>query len=586
VVGMKVYCPKCKNEFDDFCEEHSTICTKCGQKLLLTVQTNGEHSTESNQVKADAPTKSQNGSTVDTGRTSGIPIELAGYRLIRLIGNGGFAHVFLAADESNKKYAIKIPRTDRPQSAVQVERFLQEARNHAALKHPGIVSVSEVSRDEDSGQDFIVMDYVEGSTLNQLLKDQGPMPAEDAAAMMTKIASAVHYAHTNQIFHRDIKPSNILLDKSGNPYVSDFGLAVHEDEQGELEGEVAGTLPFMAPEQIDGDVHRLDGRTDIWGLGVVFYCMLTGRLPFRSKTNDLATDIMERDPRPPRQIIDTVPRELNDICLKCLEKPVTKRYSAAIDLVDELEEWFTTKDKPSVRSTRKTTMTMAATIILLVSSIVAAVTNRFENAFNVDNYARPGIPNTIMESEAEVLLYPSELDVFQDRDGHILRVDAAQATMIALGETNSDNFTIQMTLKKQKWLGTTGVFWGHSPDSPYVHVVAISAFQHRGKYVWNIIRTLWKSRDGNFVIKHHVGVRTVTGVNHGSPAVLQISVKDGKMVSFNWKGDNKFRWDHGREMADPTRRENQAPSQGKFGAFTEVSSATFRDGVITLNKNN
>ena len=141
--------------------------------------------------------------------------------------------------------------------------------------------------------------------------------------------------------HRDLKPANILIDGRGEPFVSDFGLAIDEELQQLKSGEIAGTPRFMAPEQVRGETHRLDGRTDIWALGVILYLGLTGQPPFVSRTREeIFDEILNRDPKPLRQLGGDVPRELERICLKCLAKRMADRYQTAADLGEDLELWL------------------------------------------------------------------------------------------------------------------------------------------------------------------------------------------------------------------------------------------------------
>ncbi len=220
-----------------------------------------------------------------------------------------------------------------------VDRFLREARLAARIKHPGIVTVFQVDRDPAVGC-FVVLEYIEGRSLSAQLNKQRLAP-KHAVEMMISIADALSFAHEQGLVHRDLKPANVLLDLHGRPHIADFGLAIHEDDRWPIRGEVAGTPPYMAPEQVRGESHRLDGRTDIWGLGVIFYRMLTGHRPFDgSGTDEVFDDILHREPVPPRQRDRSVPKELERICLKCLSKRMTDRYATAADLADDLRDWL------------------------------------------------------------------------------------------------------------------------------------------------------------------------------------------------------------------------------------------------------
>ena len=170
---------------------------------------------------------------------------------------------------------------------------------------------------------------------------------------LASVADAIHHAHGAGLVHRDLKPSNIMIDEQGQPRVADFGLAITEAVQHDKAGEVAGTPTHMAPEQVRGEVHRLDGRTDVWALGIILYQGLTGRLPFAGRDRaTLFDEILRREPRPPRQIDDAIPRELERICLKCLSKRMTDRYGSALDLAEDLRAWLDAARSPAAAASR------------------------------------------------------------------------------------------------------------------------------------------------------------------------------------------------------------------------------------------
>jgi WD40 repeat protein len=267
-----------------------------------------------------------------------LPASLGRYRLEELRGEGGFGQVWRAFDpELLRTVAIKVPRPDRLAGPAEQEAFLAEARKVARLRHPAILPVHDVGRAGDLL--FIVSEWVDGGDLARRIAADRPALRE-AVRLVAEVAEALHFAHLSGLVHRDVKPANILLDRKGNPLLTDFGLAVTEEELQEAGRVVMGTLPYMAPEQMRGETHQIDGRTDIYSLGVVLYELLTGRRPFRA--DSLAgwqEQILSREPRPLRSIDDAIPRELERICLTCLAKHVTQRYPTARDLADELRQW-------------------------------------------------------------------------------------------------------------------------------------------------------------------------------------------------------------------------------------------------------
>ena len=276
------------------------------------------------------------------------------YQIVRLLGEGSFGSVYLARDGDLDRYvAIKVPTTRALAMPGQLEALLAEARLAAGLRHPAIVGVYDVGRDDD-GTVYIVLEYVEGTTLSDLL-GRGRVEAVRLAGLIASIADAVHHAHRAGLVHRDLKPANIMIDEQGKPRVADFGLAITEALQTDRAGEVAGTPTYMAPEQVRGEAHRLDGRTDIWALGVILYEGLTGRLPFiAGDRTALFDEILHRDPKPPRQIDDSIPRELERICLRCLFKRMPDRYSSSIDLADDLRAWLAAAASPAAGPRRPT----------------------------------------------------------------------------------------------------------------------------------------------------------------------------------------------------------------------------------------
>ncbi len=263
------------------------------------------------------------------------------YALLKEIGRGGMGVVFKARQISlDRIVAVKMILPGPRANADDVARFRLEAEANAQLRHPNIVTVHEVG--EIRGQPYYSMDFVEGCSLSQRLA-QGPLPSRQAARYVMIVARALHYAHCHGIVHRDVKPSNILLDTGDEPHIMDFGLAkrIGIDSGHTRTGAVMGTPSYMAPEQAAGKTKELGPPCDIYGVGAVLYELLTGRPPFRSDTPvDTIMHVLEREPAPPRLLNPKIDRDLETICLKCLEKDPKQRYVSADALAADLNRYL------------------------------------------------------------------------------------------------------------------------------------------------------------------------------------------------------------------------------------------------------
>jgi WD40 repeat protein/tRNA A-37 threonylcarbamoyl transferase component Bud32 len=263
------------------------------------------------------------------------------YELIEKLARGGMGVVYRAWDNRlQRTVALKMIRGSQLATEEEVQRFFQEAKAAAQLDHPGIVPVFDVG--EHDGEHYYVMGLVEGGSLARRIRER-PLPPREAAAVVRQIAEAIAYAHRRGIIHRDLKPGNILLDAAGRPKVSDFGLAkiVRDDSHLTVTGQVLGTPAYMPPEQAAGKSLQVGPAADVYSVGAILYCLLTGRPPFQAATSaETLRQVLDQEPVSPRQLNRAVGRDLETICLKCLQKEPARRYRSADDLAEDLGHWL------------------------------------------------------------------------------------------------------------------------------------------------------------------------------------------------------------------------------------------------------
>jgi TolB-like protein/Flp pilus assembly protein TadD len=267
--------------------------------------------------------------------------ELGDYELVEEVGRGGQGVVFRARQKSlNRTVALKVISLGQWASKAHLKRFRREAEAAASLDHPSIVPIYEVG--ERDGSCYFSMKFIEGGQLDEVVK-RAPMSIRRAVELIAKVARTVHHAHEHGILHRDIKPGNILLDRKGEPNLTDFGLARLVETESTMTRtlEVIGTPSYMAPEQAVGNNAAVSSVTDVYGLGAVLYQMLTGQPPFAGgATYETIKLLLDTEPKQPRLLNPKIDRDLSTICLKCLEKDPKRRYSSALALAEDLERWL------------------------------------------------------------------------------------------------------------------------------------------------------------------------------------------------------------------------------------------------------
>jgi len=530
------------------------------------------------------------------------------YLLEQCVGRGGFAEVWRALDQLlTRRVAVKLLRSDRQTEAAQAG-LISEARRLAQLDLPGTVPVYDVL--QERGHVYIVSKFIAGGTLADRLA-KGRLSAEDAVRLTARVADTLHTAHLQDIVHRDIKPANILMDERGFPLVADFGLAATESEQGREQEQVLGTLKYMPPEQARFESHLVDARGDIYSLGMVLYEMLTGRVAFVSDSIDsLLQQICKRPPRPLRTIDDTIPPELERICLKCLAKDVETRYTTAADLAVDLRRWLEAQFAANIDARKPSTRRLSRWVLMVGCfaslAVASAGVEAWRHFFLLDRRQQAAaVPVTTSKpadlSTAEPPLLDLEMALWTKRFGakpaelhwpghrgissltfrddlRAVEITSRSPRLIALGQLRPvDKEVISVGLAQSLWIGGSGFFYDYREEIVEEHsearfsLIGLTALKDPGgirRLVVHCGDYRLSPRDGTIYTLNEWGQQMVDWPPAETLQRLEVHFQGRRPSSVRWAG---------KELPEVLRGKPPVAAHGDWGLIHEMGTSWFHD---------
>ncbi len=467
------------------------------------------------------------------------------YTLISKLGSGGFAEVWKGYDNTLKReVAVKIPRDKYCNDPGMLKNIQAEAEILARLNHPGIVSIYDICNQD--GKLIIVSELKTGGTLAERMRlTKERFSIEEVVDWVASLAESLHVAHRKGLIHRDIKPGNILFDGHGQPAITDFGLACTEQDQLFESKAIVGTISYMSPEQAQGNNKLLNPQTDIYSLGVVLYELLTGRLPFVSAfILDYQDQVVNRPPRPPRTIEDSIPAELEQICLKCLEKSPADRYTTAKDLAKALRGSLTPGDK-----NKKGKLVLLAAPLIAFVAFAATLFNTAKSPEDQTVHATMPLPSsqTINENEPNIspaklnkeivklahakpvvtltpIVWPQDFGVSDFsliKGNSVVRFNSKGAGLMAFDAPQSKIQSFEVIVNRQYELFGTGVFFNHyinhEKQRGYFDTVQLKMFGEKPNMKLHLYRKGYTYNLQRSDFSNYVNTKTSNKVNLKTP---------------------------------------------------------------------